>query len=139
MTLMKKLIDVDALASANVLECTILGNPEGDSVYVEWHPGNGTRYPVMFTRMSPDVARLNGGGEDNEGVVLVSLLWPDGKGRAHAFSGFAHESYVQEKLNPSYGGDVLALTALINLALNPTEAGVRYAKECLDRACHRAA
>ena len=132
---MTKLIDVEALASVNVLLVEVIGDPEGDAVYVEWQPGNGTRYQMMFSRIHPLAAKRMGCSTD---AVLVSRVskstgrsWPFGS------NGLVHFTYVKEAFDLEYEGDHWAITALINIALPqcPTDYGI----ECLDRACNRAA
>ena len=133
---MNKLIDVDALASVDVLGAQVIGDPNGNSVLVDWQPGNGTRYVVMFTRVDPLQAKMIG---CSDRAVLVSLIMDYGNCRAWPFGGggIAHISYVEEKFAMKYDGDNLAIAALINIALPVCVTD--YGIECLDQACGRAA
>ena len=128
------LIDKIALASVGALGAEVT---EGEgSALVDWQPGNGTRYMVMFTSISEAQAKAFG---CSDRAVLVSLIWEDGKGRAWPFGahGLAHITYVAEKFAMQYEGDNLAIAALINIAL--PQCDTAYGVECLNRACNRAA
>jgi len=79
--------------------------PTTATMFVEYQPGNGTRYPLLFTRLDlgPNALPNLGFSQIEEaGVVLVS--WFNGAtARSHAFrdEGFLHWTYVAEKFGTS--------------------------------------
>ena len=59
-----------------VIEGITKSHSHGDTVVLDYQPGNGTRYPVMTTKMSKAQCLLFGYGE---GCVLVTVqrFYPD--------------------------------------------------------------
>ena len=54
---------------------------QGETILIEWQPGNGTRYPIAITRL-PLGAELHWGGP-----WLVTLCWTGGRGRSSVIAG----------------------------------------------------
>jgi len=103
-----------------VPQCTVM----------EYQPGNGSRYVIMFTRVPP--AACEGVG-CMRGSWLVAL--PDGAGQGHcavfAGSGYLDPSYVAEKLHLGNRDDALVLTEIIGHVLS------RSTPSALDEEAHR--
>ena len=83
---------------------------------LEYQPGNGTRYVIMFARVPPAACERIGSQKNS---WLVSL--PDGAlaGRCMVLAGegYLDPSYVAEKLNIKPNDDVLVLTEIIGHVL----------------------
>lgn len=109
------------------IEATILHRHRmGNIEYVEYQPGNGTRYLVVFTYMFDDVKQTatkrnfryySGGGN----VVISLVTTPKGKAMTLDFGSDPAISYLMEKLEPIYDGDAIVLRALIHHIFTTTK------------------
>lgn len=94
------------------------------SALIDWSPGNGTRYRVLFTPMTPELSKATGFDfGDRMNVFFVSWIIPGKACQSYAFvqdGARLHYNYVQEKLCFSRGSSVDAseLTRIIGLYLN---------------------
>jgi hypothetical protein len=95
----------------------------GDTSYlVTWCPGNGTKYLVMFTPLTPDLVAAAGFGfGDDSRAYLVTWIIPGEQCQSYMFTdeGYLAYGYVQEKMCFRRGSSVDAseLTRIIGLAL----------------------
>ncbi len=113
-------------------------NNKADTTFVvEWQPGNGTWYRLMFTPLTPKLVEAAGfdfGG--NDGCYLITWCIPGEPGNSYVFQngGFLHYEYVQEKLCSKKGSrvDASELTRIIALMLG------RECKLCTDDTGHDA-
>lgn len=86
----------------------------GATTFVEYQPGNGTRYALVFTRLNemPATRRALGAGED---AVLVTLATDPKGSRACVFTvgGYIEPYRVEERLTPRRFADAAALCEVI--------------------------
>lgn len=91
---------------------------------IDWSPGNGTRYRILFTQMTPELSRAAGFdfGAVRD-IFFVSWIIPGEECQSYAFAqrgDCLHYNYVAEKLCFSRGSavDASELTRIIGLYLN---------------------
>jgi hypothetical protein len=94
--------------------------PVGDARFVEYQPGNGTRYQLILMNTRPYPKKVNEAlGLDQEGGVIVSF--PLGKYQTMTLSnsgGYLSRGYVAEKIGTDNRSDVAVLTELLGHLLN---------------------
>lgn len=81
----------------------------GENRHVVYAPGNGTRYDLLLVPCKG----LNVAGADESAQMVVML---NGLCRAYSFSGYAHWSYVGEKLGMNKP-DAMVISELLEYLL----------------------
>jgi hypothetical protein len=99
---------------------TYEGSEEEGTIFIDWCPGNGSRYQMMFTRLSEAVCASVGA---SEGSWLVVDLNHSGRAMVKAEGSVAHMSYVSEKLGLEHPA---IQTVIINCVL---DGDLGYAEE----------
>jgi len=98
------------------------GPEEGQPFVVQWEPGNGTSYRLLFTPMSGHLVGASGFDFGGGRGYMVSCVIPGEASYCYAFTaggGHLHYSYVQEKLCSKRGSfvDASELTRIIGQIL----------------------
>ena len=96
--------------------------------YFVYEPGNGTRYPLLFTPLDYLNPQATGAGS-GAGYTLVSLCWGPKDIRSYAFknTGFLHWDKVRKELKLNGIPDAIVLAEFIALQLGREAMSVQEA------------
>lgn len=122
-----KLIVPNTEAGAADVTPTTLDGP----FVVEWVPGNGTHYRLLFVPLTPEAARALGYSPNGERSFLVNWGFAGETGFSYVFSdgGFISLDYIREKLFKYYKNvvDASEIARIISAVLG------RETNLCTDR------
>lgn len=110
------------LMASTGVEFTYDGSEEEGAIFIDWCPGNGSRYQMVFTKLSGAMCASVGA---SEGSWLVVDLNHSGRSMVKSAGSLAHMSYVSEKLRLEYPA---IQTVIINCVL---DGDLGYAEEVL--------
>lgn len=82
----------------------------GDQKYIDWQPGNGTRYGLLFVKVAEDIGKA-----ESIGRWVITWVNPQ-KTMFVGAKSYVHFSYVQEKMRVPVS-DAIVIAEAIGLVL----------------------